>query len=167
MSCNISLGRVKLDERNKLCQGAQSMEKNTLGSLIWLRIIRFTNISNQLSNEFLKEFGLTTAQFDVLVQIQVYKSITQMELAEKATVTQGGISRMLTRLEKEGYINRTQDWKTKYITLTESGEAIVNKAMPHQLKFQTSFFEDALTESEQKTLYQLMTKVHKNSLKKQ
>lgn len=117
------------------------MEKNTLGSLIWLRIIRFTNISNQLSNEFLKEFGLTTAQFDVLVQIQVYKSITQMELAEKATVTQGGISRMLTRLEKEGYINRTQDWKTKYITLTESGEAIVNKAMPHQLKFQTSFLK--------------------------
>lgn len=45
-----------------------------------------------------------------------------MELAEKVTVTQGGISRMLTRLEKEGYIVRKQDWKTKTISLTEQGK---------------------------------------------
>ncbi len=42
------------------------MRDNTIGSLIWLRLIRFTNQSNQMSNEFLKRFDLTTAQFDVL-----------------------------------------------------------------------------------------------------
>ena len=99
------------------------MRDNTIGSLIWLRLIRFTNQSNQLSNEFLKRFDLTTAQFDVLLQIRTYQPLTQMELAEKVTVTQGGISRMLTRLEKEGYIVRKQDWKTKTISLTEQGEA--------------------------------------------
>ena len=48
---------------------------NTIGSLIWLRLIRFTNQSNQMSNEFLKRFDLTTAQFDVLMQIRIYQPL--------------------------------------------------------------------------------------------
>ncbi|SMF69593.1 transcriptional regulator, MarR family [Paenibacillus uliginis N3/975] len=143
------------------------MENNTIGSLIWLRLIRFTNQSNQMSNEFLKRFDLTTAQFDVLAQIHVYQPLTQIELAEKVTVTQGGISRMLARLEKEGYIARKQEWKTKTISLTEKGTAILEEAMPEQLAFQSSFFDDILNEEEKKTLYSLMTRVHKHSQKKQ
>ena len=143
------------------------MQDNTLGSLIWLRLVKFTNQSNQMSNDFLKRFNLTTAQFDVLMQIRTYMPLTQMELAERVTVTQGGISRMLVRLENEGYIERKCDWKTKTISLTEKGERILNQAMPEQLEFQSSFFDEALTEEEQKTLYKLMTKVHKNSQKKE
>ncbi|MES5894648.1 MULTISPECIES: MarR family transcriptional regulator [Bacillus cereus group] len=143
------------------------MRENTIGSLIWLRLIRFTNQSNQMSNEFLKRFDLTTAQFDVLMQIRIYQPLTQMELAEKVTVTQGGISRMLTRLEKEGYIIRKQDWKTKMISLTEKGETVLERALPEQLAFQSSFFDDVLNEEEQKILYALMTKVHKHSEKKE
>lgn len=142
------------------------MRENTIGSLIWLRLIRFTNQSNQMSNEFLKRFDLTTAQFDVLMQIRIYQPLTQMELAEKVTVTQGGISRMLTRLEKEEYIVRKQDWKTKMISLTEKGQAVLERALPEQLAFQSSFFDDVLDEEEQKILYALMTKVHKYSEKR-
>lgn len=143
------------------------MRNNTLGSLIWLRLIRFTNQSNQMSNEFLKRFDLTTAQFDVLVQIRVYQPLTQMELADKATVTQGGISRMLVRLEKEGYIVRKQDWKTKTISLTAKAESILKQAMPEQLAFQSSFFDEVLNKEEQETLYSLMKRVHKHSQTKE
>lgn len=94
------------------------MRNHTLGTLTWIRMMRFTTQSNQLSNEFLKRFDLTTAQFDVLIQIQTYAPITQSQLAEKVTVTQGGMSRMLARLEKEGLIERKQNWKTKAISLT-------------------------------------------------
>ena len=52
------------------------LRKNTRGSLIWLRIMRFTHQSNLLSNEFLKQYDLTTAQFDVLVQISPYEPLT-------------------------------------------------------------------------------------------
>ncbi|MBD8497939.1 MarR family winged helix-turn-helix transcriptional regulator [Paenibacillus arenosi] len=143
------------------------MRNNTIGSLIWLRLMRFTNQSNQMSNEFLKRFDLTTAQFDVLIQVRTYQPLTQMELAEKVTVTQGGISRMLARLEKEGYIVRKQDWKTKTISLTDKAEALMEQVMPEQLAFQTSFFDDVLSEEEQKTLYALMSRVHKHSEKKE
>ena len=139
------------------------MKKNTLGSLIWLRMMRFTHESNNLSNEFLKQFDLTTAQFDVLMQISIYEPITQSELAEKVTVTQGGISRMLTRLEQEQLIVRHQDWKTKFISLTPKGNEKLNNAFEAQLAFQSSFFDETLTKEEQKTLYKLISRVQKNS----
>ncbi|MHC8515221.1 MarR family winged helix-turn-helix transcriptional regulator [Sporosarcina sp. ITBMC105] len=142
------------------------MKKNTRGSLIWLRLTRFTNQSNLLSNEFLKKFDLTTAQFDVLMQISTYEPLTQNELAKKVTVTQGGISRMLARLEKDELIERKQDWKTKSISLTKKGSDKLDHAFEAQLAFQSSFFDECLTEDEQKTLYMLMSRVQKNSEKK-
>lgn len=142
------------------------MKKNTLGSLIWLRITRFTHQSNKLSNEFLKQYDLTAAQFDVLIQISTYEPLTQSELAEKVTVTQGGISRMLARLEKDKLIQRKQEWKTKTISLTTKGRKKLDQAFKAQLTFQSSFFEDCLTKKEQKTLLSLMSRVQKNSEKK-
>ncbi|WP_428909994.1 MarR family winged helix-turn-helix transcriptional regulator [Niallia sp. Krafla_26] len=139
------------------------MKKNTLGSLIWLRIARFTHQSNVLSNDFLKQFGITTAQFDVLNQVSTYQPITQSQLATKVTVSEGGISRMLARLEQEGYIQRKQDWKTKWITLTLKGEAKMQEVFEHQLTFQTSILNECLTEEEQKSLYKLMTKLQKHT----
>lgn len=142
------------------------MKNHTLGTLTWIRMMRFTAQSNQLSNEFLKRFDLTTAQFDVLIQIKTYAPITQCQLAEKVTVTQGGMSRMLARLEKEGLIERKQNWKTKAISLTAKGEQMIDAATPSQLHFQSSFFEDVLTDEEMKTLYKVMTKLEKHSQEK-
>jgi len=129
-------------------------------------MMRFTNQSNQLSNEFLKCFDLTTAQFDVLIQIKTYAPLTQSQLAEKVIVTQGGMSRMLARLEKEGLIERKQNWKTKTISLTAKGEQMIDAATPSQLQFQSSLFEEVLTEEEMKTLNTLMSKLEKHSREK-
>lgn len=139
------------------------MQRNTLASLIWLRIARFTHQSNLLTNEFLKQFDLTGAQFDVLVQVLTYGPMSQTELAHKVTISQGGISRMLTRLEKEKYIIREQEWKTKMICLTDKGKNKLDEVFYQQLQFQSSLFDDVLTKEEQKTLLTLMTKVQKNS----
>lgn len=139
------------------------LKKNTLGSLIWLRMSRFTHQSNLLSNDFLKPFGITATQFEVLNQISVYQPISQSQLAEKATVTEGGISRMLTRLEQEGYIQRKKDWKTKWISLTPKGENKMKEVFEYQLSFQTAMFDECLSEEEQKTLYKLMTKLQKHT----
>lgn len=86
-----------------------------------------------------------------------------MELAKRVTVTQGGISRMLSRLEKEGYVTRTQEWKQKTISLSSKGTQVLEKAMPEQLAFQTSLFEDTLTKEELKSLYAMLTRLHRSS----
>ncbi|MEI3605707.1 MarR family transcriptional regulator [Pseudogracilibacillus sp. SE30717A] len=142
------------------------MRKNTIGSLTWLRISRFAHQSNLLSNDFLKQYDLTTAQFDVLVQISAHEPLTQSELAEKVTVTQGGISRMLARLEKDQLIVREQEWKTKTISLTDKGRQKLENAFDAQLRFQSSFFEECLSKEEQKTLLSLMSRIQKYSEKK-
>lgn len=144
-------------------KGSDIMQNNTRGSLIWLRLPHFIHQSNLLTNDFLKQFDLTTAQFDVLMQILTYEPLTQCELAEKVTVTEGGISRMLTRLEKDGLIECKQDWKTNTISLTNKGKAKLEKSFEDQLAFQSSFFDESLSEEEQKTLYSLMSRVHKSS----
>jgi len=143
------------------------MKKHSLSSLLWLRMARFVQRSNQLSNAFLDRYGLTAAQFDVLTQIEAHEPITQSELAEKLTVSRGGISRMLTRLEKDGLIQRDQEWKVKYISLTGSGREKLDEAYTDQLAFQSSMFDDVLTDAEKKQLYVMLAKLHKNSLKKQ
>lgn len=153
----------QLSSKVIITKGRAGLQNNTLGSLIWLRMMRFTHQSNLLSNEFLKDFGLTTAQFDVLLQISIAPRITQSELAEKVTVTQGGISRMLARLEQDGLIERTQDWKTKYISLTDKGATLLDNAFDAQLAFQSSFFDETLSKEEQKQLYRLISRVQKNS----
>lgn len=137
------------------------MKNNTIGTLNWMRISRFKHQSDILSNEFLKQFDLTVAQFEVLSQISVYQPMTQSELAQKITVTQGGISKMLTRLEADGSIKRERDWKTKWISLTDKGMKKIDDVMVHQVTYQTSLFDKNLTQDEQKELYRMMSKLQK------
>jgi len=135
----------------------------TLGVLTWLRLVRFTNRGHQMTNEFLKRFGLTTAQFDVLAQIRAYQPLNQLELVKKVTVTEGGISRMLARLEKEGYIVRQREWTTNTIRLTPKGEAVMDRAYPAQAAFQTSFFDEVLSKEELQLLCSLVTRLEEHS----
>jgi len=74
---------------------------------------------------------------------------------------------MLVRLEREGYIVRTRDWKTNTIRLTAKGEAVMDRAYPAQVAFQTSFFDEVLSKEEQQTLYSLVTRLEKHSRTKQ
>lgn len=139
------------------------MDDLTLSTLTWLRMVRFVQNSNQLSNDHLKQFDLTVGQFEALANIRAYQPITQSDLAERLTVSGGGISRMLTRLERDGLIARRQDWKTKYISLTDKGRALLEEAFPSQLALQSSMFDDALSESERIELHALMKKLYERS----
>lgn len=143
------------------------MKYHSVGSLIWLRMIRFVQRSNQLSNEYLAQYQLTVSQFEVLNQINAHEPITQTALAEQLTMSCGGISRMLTRLEKEQLITRRQDWKIKYISLTEKGHCKLNDVFMGQLALQSSMFEDVLSKDEQKQMQHLMRKLQKHSMEKQ
>lgn len=142
------------------------MNDRPLGLLIWLRMARFVQRSNQISNEFLSQSGLSIAQFEVLNHIKVYQPVTQTDLGSRLLVTGGGISRMLSRLESCGLISRETEWKTKYISLTDKGRALLDTIYPDQVRLQASMFDDVLTDEEQKQLYTLMRKVHLNSLAK-
>lgn len=139
-------------------------QENRLAMLSWIRITRFQQVGNQISNEFLQPFCITVAQFDVLIQVMVHQPLSQQELAEYLSISGGGVSHMVKRLEKLGLIVRKQDWKVKYISLTEKGQALLEEIIPLLSDFQTSMF-DILDEQELQQLYKTMRKLHQHNLK--
>lgn len=142
------------------------MDDLTLSTLSWLRMARFVQNSNQISNGHLRQFGLTVGQFEALANISAYQPVTQSDLAARLTVSGGGISRMVARLERDGLISRRQDWKTKFISLTEKGRDLLEQAFPSQLALQSSMFDDVLDEEEMTELHALLKKLYDHSVER-
>ncbi|GAE24522.1 transcriptional regulator [Halalkalibacter wakoensis JCM 9140] len=129
-----------------------------LGLLLWFRLARFYNESNRKSNQHVKSWGLTIAQFDLLAQIGVHQPISQQELAEKLFVSKGNITQMLVKLEKLELVERKQEWRVKRITLTPKGEQLFQDVVPKQERFQAAQFAK-LDYHEQKQLLSLLKKL--------
>ncbi|GKS10924.1 MarR family transcriptional regulator [Paenibacillus chitinolyticus] len=148
-------------EKNKK-EPLLSKQEEKLGVLIWFRLSRVYNQSIRQSNQHLKAWNLSAAQFDVLVQVGSHERLTQQELADKLLVTKGNITQLLSKMEELGWIRREQEWKTKYISLTAEGQALFDEVVPQQEQFQASQF-DGLDREEKKQLLELLKKVQKQS----
>lgn len=77
----------KLKTSSKRGDGMKTEER--LGLLLWFRLSRFYNRSIRETNQHLKEWSLSAAQFDVLAQIGGHDRLTQQELGRKLFVTKG------------------------------------------------------------------------------
>lgn len=132
--------------------------EDRLGILLWYRLSRFYQQSVKHSNHHLKQYGLSISQFDVLVQVGTFDRLSQQELADKLLVTKGNMTHLLSKMEQLGLIQRTQEWKTKFISLTEKGTELYEQVVPKQEAFQIGQF-DALTKEERKQLHHLLKKL--------
>ncbi|HLQ96270.1 MAG TPA: MarR family transcriptional regulator [Pseudogracilibacillus sp.] len=132
------------------------------GLLLWYYLSRFFNHSVRLSNQHLKEWDLTAAQFDILVHIGLNQVLTQKQLGEKLLVTKGNITQLIGKMENMGLIQREREWREKRIKLTEAGKEIYQNVVPQQEKFQASQF-DALSQDEQHLLLGLLKKLYKST----
>ena len=133
-----------------------------LALLVWFRLARFYNQSIRQTNQHLKQWDITTAQFDALNQVGLHQPLTQQELGDKLEVTKGNITQLLRRMETAGWIQREQEWKTKYISLTEEGAQLYEKVIPRQEQFQVEQF-CRLNHGEQVQLLHLLKKLQKSN----
>ena len=135
--------------------------KETLESIvIWFKISKIYNENIKETNRLLKEYGLSSAQFDVLAQIGVGKEITQSELSEKLLATKGNISQLIVSMENKDYVRRRQEWKNKYVSLTPKGTEMYNELVPMVEAFQTETF-GILDEEDRHDLLTLLRKVER------
>ncbi|MBO0473944.1 hypothetical protein IGL98_003341 [Enterococcus sp. DIV0840] len=127
------------------------MEKLSLSEKVklscWMSILQFVQKSNIQSNEFLKQYDLNVSKFDMLHRIHENQPITQKELGEKLLLSKGGVSQMIKQFEADGWITRQQEWKEKYISLTDVGQEQLDTCFFKQSKQQASAF-DTLTKQE-------------------
>ncbi|HFK1545961.1 MULTISPECIES: MarR family winged helix-turn-helix transcriptional regulator [Bacillus] len=132
--------------------------EDRLGLLLWFRLSRFYNKSIRETNQHLKEWNVSAAQFDVLAQVGGQGCLTQQELGNKLFVTKGNITQLLNKMEQLEWIHREQEGTTKYISLTEKGKALYEEIVPPQETFQAKQFQN-LNVEEQHQLLQLLKKL--------
>lgn len=137
---------------------ALSKQEKRIGILLWFRLSRFYNQSIRETNQHLKKWDMTAAQFDVLAQVGAAGRISQQDLADRLVVTKGNIAQIIQKVEELGWITREQDWKTKYVSLTAQGQALYSDVVPMQEQFQAAQF-NKLNLTEQKQLLDLLKKL--------
>ena len=102
----------------------------------WLRLLSCeTVIEQKLRTLFRTEFSVTLPQFDVLSELErTGKPMTMSELSIGLMVSNGNVTGVIDRLERNGLVTRTRakhDRRIQYIELTVQGRKDFNNMAQH------------------------------------
>lgn len=100
---------------------------------------RYQRLMCSLDRELGAAHDLSASEFEVLQQLAEADecSLRMTTLAESAHLSQSALSRLVTRLERDGLVSRKaceMDRRAQYITLTEAGQQRYAEARPTQRK---------------------------------
>lgn len=92
----------------------------------WLRLLSCeTVIEQKLRSLFRINFSVTLPQFDVLSELErAGQALTMSDLSRELMVSNGNVTGVIDRLEKNGFVSRTRaarDRRIQYIDLTQEG----------------------------------------------
>ncbi len=117
--------------------------------LIGLR--KITQAIDLHSKYLLKTFGITSPQLVILQELMECSSLTISELAQTISLTQGTVTTIVARLEKNTLVSRKRSGEDKrriHISITEEGKKLLKSTpSPLQERFANSYY--ALEEWEQ------------------
>lgn len=109
-----------------------------------------TRAVTQLYDEMLRPSGIRGTQYSLLAALKIFDSMLVSHLAEKFVMDRTTLSRNLEVMEKQGLVNVTpgEDRRTRRVTITESGSAVLLEAYPlwqqAQAKIRESMGEERL-----------------------
>lgn len=129
--------------------------------------VQFKIISAQMNlkrEEMFNRFGVTSGRFHLLMLLKVEpcKALSPSELAKRTGVTRATMTQFVDALEKDKYVERTDDPKDRrgmLVKLTQKGIDKLNEIMPHYLARLTNF-TNTLTKEERNQFHYLMEKIH-------
>jgi DNA-binding MarR family transcriptional regulator len=149
---------MKLQQELKLKQPIASLNHEAL-----LSLVRTSSLMQKLSDRFFSKFGLTDAQFNILMILKDSggKGLSQQELSEHLIVTKSNMVGLVDRLERAGYVARkphATDRRFNQIVLTSKGEKL-------ERRVEQSYFEEVdtmmnvLNDPQKKALVQAMDRI--------
>lgn len=122
-----------------------------VGDLV-VRLFRARDMIYEHSRARVKaEFGLTPAEFEVLVTLRTVEPpyrLMPTRLRRSLLITPGGITKVLKSLEARGLIARTRnekDGRSRSVMLTRSGVRLAEKVLPMALAQYESQINKALS----------------------
>ncbi len=133
-----------------------------------LNIYFTSTLIRKRGTEFLRAFGLTDVQINVMMllghQARRNEGLSQARLSDMMLVNRANITGLIDRMEKAGLVVRTadpEDRRTNIIKLTARGRRLLDKVEPHYGK-EVARIMGVLKNSEQKTLMKMLEKVRAN-----
>ncbi len=113
----------------------------------WLRLMSCeTVIEQQLRSLFRTNFSVTLPQFDVLSELErSARKMTMSELSRELMVSNGNVTGVIDRLEKNGFVTRTRaehDRRIQYIELTPKGRSEFNEMARSHESWLDKMFSD-------------------------
>lgn len=117
-----------------------------------------------MEKEFIQAGLIPYRSYDVLVAL-LYAPQHQLrlsDLADQVLLSRSGLTRMVDRLEKEGYLQRlrsAEDGRGIYAQLTEAGNAAVQKAWPTYKAQVEKLFANPLSAGERQTVRSLCNRL--------
>lgn len=134
------------------------MSERSVAIPAWLRLARVFQKIDRASVDHLRQWDLSVAQFDVLVQIGHAEGLTQQKLADQLLVTKGNVCQLLDRMEERGLLVRHQEGRSNHLYLTDKGKAVRAEAMPAQEVIIEDIFA-ALPRADQTALLAMMRRL--------
>ncbi|MBN1806427.1 MAG: MarR family transcriptional regulator [Sedimentisphaerales bacterium] len=118
--------------------------------------------------EFLRPFGLTDVQFNLMMLLK-YQSdqeegLSQAQLSNMMLVNRANITTLIDRMEKTGLVVRTHapsDRRTNIVKLTDRGRRLLGEIEPLYTK-EVKRVMAVLKQDEQKTVIEMLEKIRGN-----
>lgn len=135
----------------------------TLGP--WIRLLRaHAALTRQLSTRLEAQHGLTLSDFDVLAQLYLApeRALRRIDLARQVLLTASGITRLLERLERAGWVAKRaceSDARVTYAVLTEKGVRKFEAAEASHRADIEELFGSRLSDDERRRLGELLAKL--------
>lgn len=129
--------------------------------------IRYTsNWLSNIQNSFMKEFGLTMPQFNVLRILRGAKqSLNVQTIKDRMVEKSPNSTRLLDKLEAKNFIlrrNDSEDKRAVMVSITEGGLAVLIR-IDEKLK-EKDFFNISLSDKEAEILSNLLDKLRLGSI---
>ena len=116
-----------------------SIELSAAELAAWRGFLRVhAALAKQLDAELEAEHGLPLSSYEVLITLHAAEGrrLRMAELADRVLLSRSGMTRLVDRLVRAGYVKRDQcgkDARGSYACLTDEGTALVKRVRPKHL----------------------------------
>ena len=121
---------------------------------VWTDFLRFHAIVvDRLGRDLVEQIGIPLTWYDVLLQLNAAPGgrLRMQDLANAIILSKSGLTRLVDRLQREGYVERTScpsDRRGTFAEITAKGQAALRKAAPIHLRGVAEHFAAHLSDKE-------------------
>ncbi len=121
------MNQLAIPRSARIDSGKLTQSRSKQALRLWLRLFSCQSMIEDIIRVRLRDdHGITLPQFDVLAELDnAGEPLTMSELSQHLVVSNGNITGVIDRLEREGFLKRvrsSEDRRVQYIQLTDEGK---------------------------------------------